>query len=197
LFYFSNTIHNKLYYIVPTDDRRFGKIGGTIGTELPVSTHSGIFQNTEHNPKKTIDLEAVLEQIEEGKNLFIERAKELSEQQEVFNKRIAEPLNLSELGNSSEDKEGNDDILKINFAGRNANVKRSALTKNNFGWNLFSCLFEKRWDGFHVRDREGRIYVDLKGKWLKPLIYCFHQNDINGAIVSPSLFTNRAVEMFN
>jgi hypothetical protein len=144
-----------------------------------------------------MDLEVVLQQMDEGKVLFSERAKELSRRKEVFNKRIAKALNLTESGNSSEDKEGNDDILKINFAGEKMDIKRSALTRSNFGWNLFSCLFEKRWDRFHVRDREGRIYVDLKGKWLKPLIYCFHQNDINVDIISPNLFTNRAVEMFN
>jgi uncharacterized protein YaiL (DUF2058 family) len=91
-----------------------------------------------------MNLEAVLQQIEEGKNVFIKRAKELSEQQQAFNKRVAEALNISELGNSSTDKEGNDDILKINFGGRNMDIKRSILTKSNFGWNLFSCLFEKR-----------------------------------------------------
>jgi hypothetical protein len=76
-----------------------------------------------------MDLEAVLEQIEEGKNLFIERAKELLEQQEAFNKRVTVALNLSELGNSSTDKDGNDDILKINFGGRNMDIKRSILTR--------------------------------------------------------------------
>jgi hypothetical protein len=121
----------------------------------------------------------------------------LSEQQEALNKRISDTLNLSECENSSQDKDENDDILKINFGGRNEDIKRSTLTKSNFGWNLFSCLFEKRWDRFHVRDRDGRIYVDLKGKWLKPLIYCFHQNDINGNIISPNLFTNHSIEMFN
>jgi hypothetical protein len=144
-----------------------------------------------------MDLEAVVQQFEEGKNYFVAKAKELSQLQGAFSKRVAE-INLCEWGNSSEDNDGNDDLLKINFGGEKMDIKRSALTKSNFGWNLFSCLFEKRrWDGFHVRDREGRIYVDLKGKWLKPLIYCFHQNDVNADIISPNLFTNRAVEMFN
>jgi hypothetical protein len=39
--------------------------------------------------------------------------------------------------------------------------------------------------------------VDLKEKWLKPLIYCFRQNDVNEDIISSGLFTNRSIEMFN
>jgi hypothetical protein len=76
-----------------------------------------------------MNLEVVLQKIEEGKGLFIEKAKELSEQQEAFNKRVTVALNLSELGNSSTDKDGNDDILKINFGGRNMDIKRSILTR--------------------------------------------------------------------
>jgi hypothetical protein len=37
-----------------------------------------------------------------------------------------------------------DDVLKINFGGKNLDIKRSVLTKPKFGWNLFSCLFHKR-----------------------------------------------------
>jgi hypothetical protein len=74
------------------------------------------------------------------------------------------------------DREGNEDILKINFGGRNVDIKRFVLTRPHFGWNRFSCLFHKRWDRFHVRDNKGRIYVDLKEEWIRPLIdymkYC-------------------------
>jgi hypothetical protein len=140
-----------------------------------------------------MNLEAALQQIEEGKHYFIAKAAKLLQLQEAFDKKTTNTPYLGEWENSSEDKEGNDDILKINFAGEIVDIKRSVLTKSKFGWNLFSCLFEKRWDGFHVRDREGRIFVDLKGKWLKPLIHCFQQNDVNAVIISPNLFTNRAV----
>jgi hypothetical protein len=144
-----------------------------------------------------MELKAALQQMEDGKTYLIDKANQLSLQQEAFHQKISEKLNLGGLGNPLESKEGNDDILKINFAGENMDITRSVLTRSDFGWNLFSCLFEKRWDGFHVRDREGRIYVDLKGKWLKPLIYSFHQNDVKADIISPNLFTNRSIEMFN
>jgi hypothetical protein len=85
-------------------------------------------------------------------------------------------LEIFKIGNGTEslqdefDMEGDDDILKMNFGGRNIDIKRSVLTKPKFGWNLFSCLFQKRWDGFHVRDRKGRMYVDMKEEWIRPLI---------------------------
>jgi hypothetical protein len=68
------------------------------------------------------------------------------------------------------DMEGDEDLLKMNFGGRNVDIKRSVLTKPQFGWNLFSCLFQKRWDGYHVRDKKGRIYVDMKEEWMRPLL---------------------------
>jgi hypothetical protein len=108
---------------------------------------------------------------------FSSKGQKIYRNNKKLSTKVAETLNLNEF------KEGNDDILKINFGGRNMDIKRSTLTKNNIGWNLFSCLFEKRWDGFHVRDREGRIYVDLKGKWLKPVIMCFHQNDVTSFLL--------------
>jgi hypothetical protein len=68
------------------------------------------------------------------------------------------------------DLEGDNDILEINFAGEKVRIKRITLTKPTFGQNLFSSIFQKKWDQFHVRDRTGRIYVDFKWEWLKPLV---------------------------
>jgi hypothetical protein len=68
------------------------------------------------------------------------------------------------------DMEGDDDILNLSFRGEHVDIQRSKLTKSNLGWNLFSCLFKKHWDGFHVRDKEGRIYIDLKYDGFKSLL---------------------------
>jgi hypothetical protein len=87
------------------------------------------------------------------------------------------------------DLDGDGDILKINFAGKNVEIQRSCLTKPVIGWNLFSCLFEKRWDRLHVRDRTGRIYVDLKEEWMRPLIdYMNHNVSANSSIKSMTVF---------
>jgi hypothetical protein len=64
--------------------------------------------------------------------------------------------------------------LRLNFRGEHIDIQRSMLTKSKIGWNLFSCLFKKHWDGFHVRDREGRIYIDLKFDGFKSLINCLN-----------------------
>jgi hypothetical protein len=69
------------------------------------------------------------------------------------------------------DSEGDNDLLNINFAGKIVRgIRRSVLTKPQFGCNYFSCLFQKRWDCFHPRDKDGRIYVDIEEEWLRPLL---------------------------
>jgi hypothetical protein len=95
------------------------------------------------------------------------------------------------------DWDGDDDLLKINFAGKNLDIKRSILTKPTFGGNLFSCLFQKRWDGYHVRDKKGRIYVDLKENWLRPLINYMKYNEDSDSSISPSnYFLRKIVQRF-
>jgi hypothetical protein len=89
------------------------------------------------------------------------------------------------------DAEGDEDILKINFGGSNVDIKRSILTKPKCGWNLFSCLFQKRWDGFHVRDKKGRIYVDLTEEWLRPLLEYMKYSDSSNHCLNAS---NRSLD---
>ena len=90
--------------------------------------------------------------------------------------------------------DGDEDILDINFAGEVIQVKRSVLTKPYFGWNFFSCLFEKRWDSYHVRDKEGRMYVDLKYEWLKPFLEKLINPD--GGLTFPnSHYTTRSMDL--
>jgi hypothetical protein len=91
-----------------------------------------------------------------------------------------------------------DDLLELNFGGRNVDIKRSVLTKPKFGWNLFSRLFEKRWDAFHVRDKNGRIDVDLKEEWIRPLIDYMKYNANAEDTISPSNFYSYAsIGLFN
>jgi hypothetical protein len=95
------------------------------------------------------------------------------------------------------DWEGDDDILKINFGGRNVDIKRSDLTKPVIGWNLFSCLFEKKWDRYHVCDRNGRFYVDLKEDWVRPLIEYFKYNEsAKNHIDSVDFFLRCTIKIF-
>jgi hypothetical protein len=89
------------------------------------------------------------------------------------------------------DMEGDNDLLKLNFGGRNFDIKRSVLTKPQFGRNLFSCLFQKRWDRFHVRDKKGRIYVDLNKEWLIPLIEYMkssHEEEVGNRLAASNCF---------
>jgi hypothetical protein len=110
-------------------------------------------------------------------------------------------LNVFELGGtpnchgSEFDPEGDGDILEINFGGKNVEIQRSCLTKPVIGWNLFSCLFEKRWDRFHVRDRTGRIYIDWKEEWMRPLIeYMKYNKSSNNPIKSVDVFLRDIME---
>jgi hypothetical protein len=96
------------------------------------------------------------------------------------------------------DGEGDDDILKINFGGRNVDIKRSDLTKPMIGWNLFSCWFEKTWDRFHLRDRTGRIYVDFKEKTVRPLIdYLKYNKSPNNPVKSVDTFLRNIMETYS
>jgi hypothetical protein len=72
--------------------------------------------------------------------------------------------------NKTFDWKGDHDFLEINFAGKHVDIKRSFSSKPMFGRNFFSSLFQKKWDDYHVRDKTGRIYVDFKEEWLKPLL---------------------------
>jgi hypothetical protein len=93
---------------------------------------------------------------------------------------------------------GDDDLLKLNFGGKIVDVKRSVFTKPKFGWNLFSRLFEKGWDAFHVRDKNGRIYVDLKEDWMRPLIDSMKYNETGKAPISPcDCYLRRSVSIFS
>jgi hypothetical protein len=116
---------------------------------------------------------------------------------EKLNKELEEELQndilqILEIGHGSEglytefDAEGDSDFLKLNFGGRNVDIKRSVLTKPHFGWNLFSGLFQKRWDRFHVRDKKGRIYVDMKEEWMRPSIDYMKYSDSSETCLSAS-----------
>jgi hypothetical protein len=78
-------------------------------------------------------------------------------------------------------------------------IKRSELTKRRFRRNLFSCLFQKQWDGFHVRDKNGRIYMDLKEEWLRPFIdfMKYDTNPFYGSVLDFSLILFTILRYFN
>jgi hypothetical protein len=112
--------------------------------------------------------------------------------------RIFELAGISDCYAEEFDWEGDDDMLKINFGGKNVEIQRSCLTKPAIGWNLFSCLFEKKWDRYHARDKTGRIYVDLKEEWMRPLIDYLKYNRIaNNPINSVDVFLRKTIQAFS
>jgi hypothetical protein len=114
-------------------------------------------------------MEEIREQFAEVESNIEKDMKETAEIENEIKETLGELLKISESSLATTG-EGDEDIMKINFAGRNVDIKRSELTMKLVGWNLFSCLFKKTWDGFHVKDKNGRIYVDLKEEWLRPFI---------------------------
>jgi hypothetical protein len=134
------------------------------------------------------------------KRVLSEHTKKL---ENTFNDHTMRILTVFELGGTANfhaasfDPDGDDDILKFNFGGENVELQRSCLTKPVIGWNLFSCLFEKKWDRYHVRDRTGRIYIDLKEEWMRPLIdYMKHNKSVSSPIKSVDIFLRRTLELF-
>jgi hypothetical protein len=137
----------------------------------------------------------------ELKKLLKEQTNNLNYQ---LSAHISEISTIFEVGGTTNcesgafDREGEDDILKINFGGKNVDKKRSDLTKPVIGWNLFSSLFLKRWNRYHVTDRTGRIYVDLKEEWVRPLIDHLKYNESpNNPINSVDVFLQRIMENFS
>jgi hypothetical protein len=107
-----------------------------------------------------------LSELDEYERLTLEKKEQLKERwREIF--QISE---TPECDEADFDLEGDDDMLRLSFRGEHVDIQRSKITKSKLGWNLFSCLFKKHWDGFHVRDREGRIYIDLKHDGFKSLL---------------------------
>jgi hypothetical protein len=88
--------------------------------------------------------------------------KALLEKREQYKQNI---LKIFDIGGTQTvgggyDLEGDNDILNLSFRGEHVDIRRSNFTKSKLPWNFFSCLFTKKWDAFHIRDSEGRIYLD-------------------------------------
>jgi hypothetical protein len=97
----------------------------------------------------------------------------LLEKRELYQQNI---LKIFEIGGGTQtigeecDLEGDNDILNLSFRGERVDIRRSNFTKSKLPWNFFSCLFTKKWDTFHIRDKEGRIYLDWNYDGFRPLI---------------------------
>jgi hypothetical protein len=129
---------------------------------------------------------------------FKNEVAELESQRREQTKKIFEIIQFQNYETDGFDWEGDNDILNINFGRRYCDVRRSVLTKSVIGWNMFSSLFGKKWDGFHVRDRKGRIYVDLREEWLRPLIDHLKRNlDSDDYIEGATFFTLGSLQFFN
>jgi hypothetical protein len=141
-----------------------------------------------------------VERWEESKKYLMEKDRVLQDKRQELNAKVKAIFKLSEtnFSDSAFDWEGDNDLLKLNFGGRNLDIKRSVFSKPKFGWNLFSCLFEKRWDAFHVRDKTGRIYVDLREEWYRPLIEYMKYNDSGTDPIPSNIFLDVSLnQLFN
>jgi hypothetical protein len=126
---------------------------------------------------------------QETEKLFIEREEQIVAQKVNLQERVRKIFEIGGETVNLTDTEGDDDQLKLNLGGNKLDIKRSVLTKPNFGWNLFSCLFP-------CRDKAGRIYVDLKEEWLRPLLNrMIYSNDSQQ--VKGNVFFWYAVQGFN
>jgi hypothetical protein len=121
-----------------------------------------------------------------------QKRKELRENE----KKIFEISGVIVSDEETFDWKGKKDILKLNFRGTKCDIERQILTKWHYGWNLFACLFTKKWDHYHVRDQEGRIYIDIKYEAVHPLIANLKNNPRNINFVSNQL-VNRTLQLFN
>jgi hypothetical protein len=109
-----------------------------------------------------------IEELKLYETVILEKKKQIQNQwRKIF--RISQTPHHKE---ATFDLEGDNDILHLSFRGESVDIQRSKITKSQLGWNLFSCLFKKHWDGFHVRDKEGRIYIDVEYDGFKSLLNC-------------------------
>jgi hypothetical protein len=137
-------------------------------------------------------MEELAQQWEEIQIQFRSNEEELALKRSEFTQK--EKLIYEISGVQMPTENGEEDILKINFGGKIVDIKRSVLTKPKFGWSLFSCLFEKRWDNYHARDRKGRIYIDLKEEWMRPLLDYFKYKADTGDRILSSIYLNRTLK---
>jgi hypothetical protein len=114
----------------------------------------------------TLHLDKLFVEIREYEKIVAKKEPEVQKS----SRTIFEISGVSENALDGFDMEGDQDILKISFRGEKVDIQRSIVTRSALEWNLFSCLFKKQWDTFHVRDKEGRIYVDFKYDGIRSLI---------------------------
>jgi hypothetical protein len=114
----------------------------------------------------TVHLNKLFVEIRAYEKIIAEKEAEV----QTNSRTIFEISGVSENALEGFDMEGDEDILKISFRGEKVDIQRSMLTRSALEWNLFSCLFKKQWDEFHVRDKEGRIYLDFKYDGFRELI---------------------------
>jgi hypothetical protein len=114
--------------------------------------------------------DTVLLQLEALKSELEEKRKTEHDEFQTNVRKVFEASDVDISNAEQFDWEGDDDILQLSFRGRKLMIKRSLLTKPRFRWNRFSCLFEKKWDQYHVRDTDGSIYLDFKYEGFSSLI---------------------------
>jgi hypothetical protein len=114
--------------------------------------------------------DTVLLQLDALKNELKEKRKTEHDEFQTNVRRVFEVSDVDISDAEKFDWEGDNDILPLSFRGRKLMIKRSFLTKPRFRWNRFSCLFEKKWDQYHVRDKDGSIYLDFRYEGFSTLI---------------------------
>jgi hypothetical protein len=141
---------------------------------------------------------SVLFQLGNFKNELEGKEREAQQKRKELTENEKKIFEISGVNVSDEEKfdwKGKKDILKLNFRGTKCDIERQILTKWHYGWNLFACLFTKKWDQYHVRDQEGRIYIDIKYESVYPLIANLKNNPRTINFVSNQL-VNRTLKLF-
>jgi hypothetical protein len=74
---------------------------------------------------------SAVERWEESKKYFMDKERVLNEKKQELNAKVAAIYQFSETNftDSSFDWEGDNDLLKLNFGGRNLDIKRCVLSK--------------------------------------------------------------------
>jgi hypothetical protein len=74
--------------------------------------------------------------------------------------------------------ESESDFVALNIGGVHYDIERKALLKtpffyesnNNSFHTLFSAFFSKRWEFYHIKDKNHRIYLDFADEWFNPIL---------------------------
>ena len=66
-------------------------------------------------------------------------------------------------------------ILKLNIGGDDVNIRRSSAFEEESDHNILSILFLNRWDFRLIKNRNGRIFLNVNPAWIAPIVNLLRQ----------------------